>query len=100
MGEEEAMKYRRIEEHFDEAFKDPKEAVAYLNAVLEDGDTDALLLALAHVAHARGMTNIARHSGLQREGIYKMLRAKGNPAFRNIMKVIEASGIHMSFKAA
>ena len=94
------MKYRTIEEHFDEAFKDPKEAAAYLNAVLEDGDPDAFLLALSHVARARGMTKIARHSGLQREGIYKMLRAKGNPAFRNIVKVMQASGIQMAFKAA
>jgi probable addiction module antidote protein len=100
MGQEKTMKYRPFNEHLDEALKDPKEAVLFLNAVIEENDTDALLLALAHVARAHGITKIAKHSGLQRESIYKMFRPKGNPEFRSIMKILEASGLQMSVKMA
>lgn len=34
--------------------RDPKEAAAYLNAALEDGDVDLILLALNNVAEAQG----------------------------------------------
>ena len=94
------MKYRRYEEHLDDALKDPEEAANYLNAVLEDGDMDALLIALADVARAHGVTAVAKRSGLQRVGSYKMLRRKANPELLSIMKVLRASGLQMAVKAA
>lgn len=80
--------------------KDPKEAAAYLNAVLEEGDMAAILVAMGDVARAHGMTAVAKRSGLQREGIYKMFRRKGNPALLNVLKVFRASGLQMSVKIA
>ncbi|HLE17450.1 MAG TPA: hypothetical protein VI728_04100 [Syntrophales bacterium] len=37
-----------------EALKCPREAVAYLNAAIEDGDKEVFLLALRNVAQAHG----------------------------------------------
>ena len=94
------MKYQSIETYFDKALKDPAEAVMFLNAVIDERDVDALLLALAHVARAHGITMIAKRSGLQREAIYKMLRNKANPEFRSIVKVLAASGLQLAIKEA
>ena len=60
--------------------KDPKEAAAYLEAAIEDGDQAVLMLALRHVAQAKGgVAKIARKAKLTREMIYRMLSKTGNP---------------------
>jgi len=60
--------------------RDPKEAAVYLDAVLEAGDRGAFLLAIRNVIDALGgMTQIARHTGLNRENLYRVLSEQGNP---------------------
>ncbi len=45
-----------------------EEAIAeYFSQVLEDGDSDEILRALSHIAHARGVATVAEKSGLARE---------------------------------
>jgi probable addiction module antidote protein len=94
------MKTIKVEDYLDKRLKDPKKAAAYLNAVLEDGDMGAILVAMGDVARAHGMTALAKRSGLQREGIYKMLHKKGNPELISVLKVFKASGLQMSVRAA
>ena len=67
----------------------------YMNAVLETGDTDLLLLALGDVARARGMTQVAEQSGLTREALYNALRPTSRPQFATVAKVCQALGIKL-----
>ena len=71
----------------------PEDALAYLNATLEESDDVALVIAaLGDIARSHSMTKIARATGLGRESLYKALREDANPSFRTINKVIHALG--------
>ena len=69
-----------------------EDIVAYLNAALEDGDPSLVSAALGDVARARGMTQLARETGITRDGLYKALSPSGNPSFATVQKVIRALG--------
>ncbi|HEX9244031.1 MAG TPA: addiction module antidote protein [Anaeromyxobacter sp.] len=51
--------------------------------------------ALGNIARARGMSQLARKTGLTREGLYKALSPGGNPEFGTVMKVIRALGLEL-----
>ena len=72
----------------------------YLSQVLADGDTDELIRAVGHVARARGITRIAKDSGLGRASLYKALAPGAKPRFDTIMKVMRAIGIELQAKTA
>lgn len=76
--------------------KTEQDCADYLSAVLEDGDPALLAAALGDVAKARGMSQVARDSGLTREGLYKALSGQGNPSFATVMKVLRALGLQVS----
>lgn len=77
------------------------EAIAdYMSIVMESGDSDHLLLALADVARARGMAQVAQDAGLGRESLYKALTPGAKPRFETIMKVMTALGIQMQARVA
>lgn len=67
----------------------------YMNAVLEAGDTDLLLLALGDVARARGMAQVAKDAGLGRESLYKALTPGAKPRFDTVVKVARALGVRL-----
>lgn len=79
---------------FDMAAHLPDEqAIAeYLTVVLEENDPAALADALGTVARARGMTEIAKASGMTREALYKALRADAHPRFETISRVCGFGG--------
>lgn len=82
-----------------ENLKDRKEAAAYLEAAIEDGDQAVLMLALRHVAQAQGgVAEIARRANLTREATYKMLSKVGNPALSSLTAVLAATGLRLSVK--
>jgi probable addiction module antidote protein len=70
--------------------------VAYITAALETGDADFVRDALGLVARARGMGEIAKNSGLNRESLYKALGESGNPEFSTVMRVLQAMGLTLS----
>jgi len=72
----------------------------YINAILEEDDTDLLLMALGDVARARGMAQVAKESGLGRESLYKALAPGAKPRFDTIMKVARALGVRLTAHAA
>ncbi len=76
-----------------------EDITAYLEAVLDDGDPALVSAALGDIAHARGMTEIAREAGLGRESLYKALSPEGNPEFATVMKVLRALGLSLHVKA-
>lgn len=68
-----------------EALADPEEAVAYLNAALEEADMpEVFLLALRNVAEAQGIGQVAEKAKLNRENLYRMLSEKGNPQLNSL----------------
>jgi probable addiction module antidote protein len=82
---------------FDPAkYLDSDEAIAeYLTAILEDDDPALLAAALGDIARARGMTEIAKASGITREALYKALRADAQPRFETVAKVCRALGVRL-----
>lgn len=82
---------------FDAApYLDSEETIAaYLTDILEAGDSALLAAALGDIARARGMTEIAKASGIAREALYKALRADAQPRFDTISKVCAALGVRL-----
>jgi probable addiction module antidote protein len=81
-------------------YLDSDEAIAaYLDAVLEEEDPALLAAALGDIARAKGMTQIARETGLGRESLYKALSNRGNPEFGTVLKVMRALGLKLRVSA-
>lgn len=78
-----------------EYLTDEQAMADYLTAVLEDGDAALLAAALGDVARARGMSEIAKASGLSREALYKALRPDASPRFDTIARVCRALGVKL-----
>lgn len=68
---------------------------AYLNAALEDGDASVIATALGDIARAKGMTQLAKETGITRDGLYKALSPTGNPSFDTVQKVVKAFGLKL-----
>jgi len=87
--------------HFDAAeYLDNEETIAaYLTEALEDPDPDIFIIAVKTVARARGMTQLAKDSGLGRESLYKALSPGAKPRYETIMKVVRALGVKLHAEA-
>jgi probable addiction module antidote protein len=81
-----------------EYLRDAEDIAGYLSAVLEEDDPNAVIEALGTIARARGMTAIARESGLAREALYRALRGGAAPRFDTVMRVMRALGVHLVAK--
>jgi probable addiction module antidote protein len=94
-----AKKTTTYQEDLIEALKDSREAAAYLNAAMEEGDRELFLLALRNVAEAHGgMAAIAEKAKLNRESMYRMLSKKGNPEIKSILNLLHSMGLKMSIE--
>jgi probable addiction module antidote protein len=84
-----------------EHLRNPEEMAAYLDACIEeaDGDAASIAKALGDIARAKGMTQIARDTGLSRESLYRALSGERSPSFDTILKVSKALGIHLHAEA-
>ncbi|MFB1010537.1 MAG: putative addiction module antidote protein [Thiopseudomonas sp.] len=82
---------------FDAAeYLDTEQAITeYLTIVLEENDPAAFMRALNTVARARGMTQIARDAGVNRESLYKSLNGNAAPRFDTIQRVLAALGVKL-----
>ena len=72
---------------------------AYLTEALASNDASLLAVAIGNVARARGMTEIAKASGLAREGLYKALRPDSQPRMETITRVLRALGVRLVAEA-
>jgi probable addiction module antidote protein len=77
-----------------------EEIAAYLEAALDEGEPSLVAAALGDIARARGMTQLARETGLGRESLYKALSPNGNPEFSTILKVLDALGLRLHASSA
>lgn len=80
-----------------EYLKSDEDMALYLEACLAEAGDDAAFIAkaLGNIARAKGMTQLARDTGLGRESLYKALSGEGNPSFATILKVMSALGIKL-----
>ena len=76
--------------------KTDEDIAYYLEAVFEDGDPALITAALGDVARARGMTQLAKDTGLAREALYRSLSAEGRPEFTTVLKVMKAFGLRLA----
>jgi probable addiction module antidote protein len=83
-----------------EYLKDEEDMAAYLTAVLEENDSALLAAALGDIARARGMSEIAKASGITREALYKALRPDAQPRFDTVTRVCAALGVKLVAKPA
>ena len=72
-----------------------EEMAAYIEAALEDGDSGVIAAALGDIARSKGMTQLAKDTGLGRESLYKSLSAEGNPELATVLKVVSALGLRL-----
>ena len=75
---------------------DEETIAEYLTAALEDSNPDMFLVAVRDVARARGMTQLAKDSGLGRESLYKALSPGSKPRHETIQKIIRAQSVKLS----
>lgn len=83
----------------DNYLQSEEDIAEYLRQVLEEGDAALLAAALGDVARASNMAQLARDTGLSREGLYKALSADGNPSMATVMKVMKAMGLKLSVES-
>lgn len=75
-------------------YLDTDEKIAdYLTSIIEDKDWDLLLRAIGHIAKAKGMTQIAKSTGLGRESLYKAFNSTTQPKFDTVIRVLAALNI-------
>jgi len=78
-----------------EHLPDEQAVAEYLTVILEENDPAALADALGTITRARGMSDIAKASGITREALYKALHPDANPRFETISKVCTALGVRL-----
>ncbi len=85
-----------------EHLRTPEEMAAYLEAAFEvsDGDAAFIAKALGDIARAKGMSQIARDTGLTCESLYKALSGERTPGFDTVLKVIKALGLKLHAETA
>ena len=82
-----------------ELLETPADIAAYLDAYLEDGTTEELLRALSTITSSRGMTALARDTGVSREALYRAFSDNGNPTLDTLLRVMKALGVRLAVAA-
>lgn len=75
-----------------------KAIAEYLSVVLADNDAELFMLAFQNVIRAKGIAQIAKETGLNRESLYKTISQGAKPRFETVLKLINASGFALSLK--
>jgi len=79
------------------------EILLYLNETARTSNSPkriAHALGVAARARVRNMSQLARDTGISREGLYKALSDKGNPSLETVLQVSRALGLRLAFEAA
>lgn len=77
---------------------DDESRAAYLADALEADSPEFFADALAVVARSRGISELARETGLTRPGIYKAISADGNPSLATLRKLLDALGVELTVR--
>lgn len=83
-----------------EYLQNEEDMLLYLGAALEENDPVLVVAVLGDIARAKGMTQVARDTGMGRESLYKALSPDGNPEFATVLKVMQALGLRFYVESA
>jgi probable addiction module antidote protein len=72
---------------------------AFMQEAFKTEDAGYIAHALGVVARAKGMTQIAKETGLSREQLYRSLSETGNPTLKTTIAVMKALGIALTAAA-
>src|SRR3546814_20479523 len=69
-----------------------EERAAYLAACMDEAPEDAAFITHAQrvVARSRNLSQLARDTGLTRDGLYKSLSDTVHPSFRHVLQLVHA----------
>lgn len=79
---------------------DREDILGYLQLAFDEGDLDDIRSALDNVARSKGMSAVAKETGITREALYKALGPKGNPTLETLYNLMKALGFKLSVAAA
>ena len=101
ISEDNMVKTQTSKYDVSEHLRTTEEMVAYFEACLEEAPDDAAFIAkaLGDIARAKGMSSVARDSGLSRESLYKALSGERSPDFATILRVMSALGLRLHARA-
>ncbi len=68
----------------------------YLEAAMEGNDAKHIARALGAVARSKGMTEMARQTGLGRQALYNALSENGNPTLQTLTTVLDSLGLQLT----
>jgi probable addiction module antidote protein len=84
--------------------RDPEFAAEYLKAAFEEATDDTgqkvLLVAIRHIAQARGIASVARAAGIKRESLSRALSPRGNPRLDTLCAIVQAMGLQLTVEPA
>jgi len=82
-------------------FLETEEDIAmYLSLAFEEGDPEAIALAIGNIAKARGMTEIAKKAGVSRDSLYRSFRKGGDPRLTTLVGVMSSLGMKLTAEPA
>ncbi len=92
------MPVKNYDDFLIESLKDPEEAIAYLNAALEDTEyPEVFLIALRDVSKAwGGLSNLSKTTDLNRQNLYNLLSKDGNPRWSSMIKILNALNLRFT----
>lgn len=73
----------------------PEAIAEFMSDALETGDAGYIAKAMGVAARAKGMTELARETGLSREQLYRSFSEHGNPTLKTLLAVMKALGVEM-----
>ena len=77
------------------ALDSPEAIETFVADAFETGNAEYIAKALGLVARAKGMTNIAKETGLSREQLYRSFSENGNPTLKSTLAVMQALGLNL-----
>ncbi|MFH1155531.1 MAG: addiction module antidote protein [Pseudomonadota bacterium] len=81
-----------------ERLRNPGYAIEYLNEALNEGTQEVFMMALRDVAKAKGISQIANETNLNRESMYRMLSEKGNPNLSSLNQILNSLGLTLAIE--
>ena len=87
-----------FKEDFYRELEDKEAAETYLNDAMKSGDAGTILLAIRDLAKVRGVAEIAKKTGIQREHLYTILSEHGNPTLESFNSIMDALGYELQVK--
>ena len=83
-----------------EYLKTPEDVAFFLSDALETGDEDYIYRTFGIVARSRGMSEVERQNGVEREALYRALSEDGKPQFSTVLGVLNVLGLRLKVTTA